>query len=151
VDLIDNQLLNIIQKDFPIDPKPFETIANILNITEDEVLLRVEKLKKEGSIRRLGGIFDSKKLGYVSTLCAVKVQPEKLEEVAAYINTFNEVTHNYLRDYEFNIWFTLIAYSRERIQEILESIQSKFNDCIIINLPAKNLFKINVNLNVGGD
>ena len=78
-------------------PNLFEIIANILNLTEDEVLFRIEKLKKEGIIRRFGGIFDSKKLGYVSTLCAVKVQPEKVEEVAAFINTFNEVTHNYQR------------------------------------------------------
>lgn len=151
MDLIDSQLLNIIQKDFPIDSKPFEIIANIMNITEDEVLSRIRKLKKEGIIRRLGGIFDSKKLGYVSTLCAVKVQPQKIEEAAAFINTFNEVTHNYLRDNEFNIWFTLIAYSQERIQEILERIQGKFSDCIIINLPSKNLFKINVNLNVSDE
>ena len=151
MDIIDNKLVNIIQKDFPINPKPFEIIADILNITEDEVLSRVERLKKEGIIRRLGGIFDSKKLGYVSTLCAVKVQPEKLEAAAAFINTFNEVTHNYLRDHEFNIWFTLIACSQARIDEILKQIQSKFNDCTIINLPAKKLFKINVNLNISGD
>jgi DNA-binding Lrp family transcriptional regulator len=147
----DNKLLNMIQKNFPIENRPFLKIANSLNISETEVIERIKSLKNRGFIRRLGGIFDSKNLGYCSTLCAMKVTEDKVDEISKFINSYNEVTHNYLRDHEFNLWITLIANSKERIEEILRDIESVFENSKVINLPAINVFKINLNLNVSGE
>ena len=151
MDLIDKQLLNIIQKDFPINQKPFEIIANKLGISETEVMERIESLKSEGIIRRIGGSFNSKKLNYTSTLCGAKVPRNRLDKAIEVINSFGEVTHNYLRDHEYNVWFTLIAESQERIDAILEQIKKQIDQIEIINLPAINLFKINVNFNLNGE
>ena len=150
MDEIDKRILNLIQKDFPIKPEPFKELAENLKTSEAEVLSRVSKLKEEGIIRRIGASFDSNKLGYVSTLCAVKVPKNKMEQTVKVINGYLEVTHNYLREHEFNIWFTLIAESQAKIDTIIEEISEKTGGLEIINLPAINLFKINVNFNING-
>lgn len=151
MDLIDKQLLNIIQKDFPINQKPFEIVANKLGISETEVIERIKSLKAEGIIRRIGGSFNSKKLNYTSALCGAKVPQNRLDKAIEVINSFGEVTHNYLRDHEYNVWFTLIAESQERIDAILEEIKKQIDQIEIMNLPAINLFKINVNFNLNGE
>ena len=107
MDTIDKKLLNLMQNEIPIDKRPFKILGEKLLITENEVLKRVNKLKNEGIIRRIGGIFNSRKIGYTSTLCAAKVPENKIEEVAACINEYDEVTHNYIREDEYNMWFTV--------------------------------------------
>ena len=150
MDTIDKKLLNLIQNEIPIDKRPFKNLGEKLSITENEVLNRIEKLKDEGIIRRIGGIFNSRKIGYKSTLCAAKVPEDKIEKVAMFINTYDEVTHNYIREDEYNMWFTLITYSDENLNNIIEEIkrQTSVND--IISLPSVKLFKVKVALNFGG-
>ncbi|MDW7674182.1 MAG: Lrp/AsnC family transcriptional regulator, partial [Bacillota bacterium] len=94
------------------------------------------------------GIFDSKKLGYKSTLCAIKVPEDRIEEVTEIVNSYNGVTHNYLREHQYNMWFTLIAPSDDSIQEILREMKVMTGIDDIINLPAINFFKINVNFDL---
>ena len=151
MDAVDRQLLNLIQKNFPLKQKPFEILANELGISEVEVINSIDNLKENGIIRRIGGTFNSNKLGYFSTLCAVKVLPGKIEEAIKIINNYQEVTHNYLREHEYNIWFTLIAETEEKIDKILEEIKKQIGETELINLPAINLFKIDVNFNVNGE
>ena len=141
-------LLNLIQSNFPLESRPFLKIANELNISENQVIDIIKELKNNGYIKRIGGIFDAKKLGYYSTLCAIKVPKERIAEVAKLINSNNGVTHNYIRNHSYNMWFTVIAPSIEEIKEFLNDI--KINTAIeeIIELPAVNLFKINVNFNI---
>jgi len=151
MDTIDKKLLNLMQSEIPIDKRPFKILGEKLLITENEVLKRVNKLKNEGTIRRIGGIFNSRKIGYVSTLCAAKVPENKIEEVASCINSYNEVTHNYIREDEYNMWFTIITHSEKSLNSILEEIKNKADLDEIISLPSVKLFKVKVALNFGGD
>jgi len=151
MDEIDKKLLNLMQHEISIDKRPFKLLGEKLYITEKDVLSRINKLKEEGLIRRVGGIFDSRKLGYTSTLCAAKVPENKINEVAACINEYCEVTHNYLREDEYNMWFTVITHSQESLNDILKEIKEKTTLSEIMSLPSIKLFKVKVALNFQGD
>lgn len=151
MDTIDKKLLNLMQDEIPINKRPFKLLGEKLMLTEKEVLKRVNKLKEDGIIRRIGGIFNSRKMGYTSTLCAAKVPENKIEEVALCINEYYEVTHNYIREDEYNMWFTVITNSEESLNNILEEIKQKTKLEEIISLPALKLFKVKVALNFQGD
>jgi len=151
MDTIDKKLLNLIQNEIPIDKRPFKILGEKLFLTENEVLKRVNNLKNEGIIRRIGGIFNSRKMGYASTLCAAKVPENKIEEVSACINEYHEVTHNYIREDEYNMWFTVITYSEENLNNILEEIKRKTALNEIMSLPSIKLFKVKVAFNFQGD
>lgn len=142
MDEIDRRLLNRIQSDFPIDSRPYRVIANEMRLTEAEILRRLSALKKKGIVRRIGGNFVPEKLGFVSTLCAAKVPPDKIDLFAAAVNRHVGVTHNYQRDNDFNIWFTFIAPSMEDIVANLQKIACETGISDIINLPATEVFKI---------
>lgn len=149
MDETDKRLLDLIQYQVPIDKRPFQILGRKLLITEEEVLQRINKLKEEGFIRRIGGIFDSRKLGYTSTLCAAKVPDYRIDEIAKYINGYDEVTHNYIREDGYNMWFTVITYSKEKLCSILEQIKINTGLEDIISLPSIRLFKVKVDLNLG--
>ena len=151
MDTIDKKLLNLIQNEIPIDKRPFKILGEKLFLTENEVLKRVNNLKNEGIIRRIGGIFNSRKMGYASTLCAAKVPENKIEEVSACINEYHEVTHNYIREDEYNMWFTVITFSKENLYKILEEIKINTNLQDIISLPSAQYFKVRVALDLGGN
>ena len=151
MDEIDKKLLNLLQNEIPIDKRPFQLLGDKLYITEEEVLRRINKLKKEGLIRRVGGIFDSRKLGYTSTLCAAKVPSHKVDKVTEIINNYAEITHNYIREDEYNMWFTVITFSKENLYKILEEIKINTNLQDIISLPSAQYFKVRVALDLGGN
>lgn len=142
LDELDKRLLNRIQTRFPLTPRPFAAIADELGTTEAEVLSRVSRLRRIGIIRRIGGNFVPGKVGFVSTLCAAKVPKEKLDLFTRTVNTFPGVTHNYLRENSFNVWFTFIAPSMEMIRTHLSRIAEKTGVRRILNLPATHVFKI---------
>ena len=138
----DKRILNRIQTRFPIALRPFKSIAEELEMTEDEVISRVNKLKEDGVIRRIGGNFVPEKVGFVSTLCAAKVPEDAIDRFAAVVNRYSGVTHNYQRDHEVNIWFTFIAPSMEEIEDNLRKISRETGVSDILNLPATRVFKI---------
>lgn len=142
LDNIDRLILNRMQSNFPITPRPYLAIAKSLGFSEEEVLVRVARLKKRGIIRRIGGNFVPEKLGFVSTLCAAKVPKDKIESFAEAVNRYPGVTHNYQRDNEFNIWFTFIAPSMAVIEENLENISREAGVTAILNLPSTRVYKI---------
>lgn len=148
LDAIDKKIINRIQSDFPIDARPYRIIANELELEEEQVIKRVQKLKAEGIIRRIGGNFVPHKVGFVSTLCAAKVPEERIDAFAAVVNRYPGVTHNYMRENEFNIWFTFIAESREEIAESLAQISKETGVNTILNLPATRVFKIRAQFEV---
>ena len=143
-----NELLNLIQEDFPLESKPFLKLAKELDISEEQVINIIKGLKDTNYIKRLGGTFNSKKLGYYSTLCAIKVPQQRIPEVGTFINSFDGVTHNYIRNHYYNMWFTIIAKSKEVVKEIINDIEFKTGIEEIIELPAIKLFKINVKFDI---
>lgn len=148
---LDKRVLTEIQAGFPVLAKPYLALAELFGVDEADVLASVEKLRAENVIRRIGAIFDSHRLGYRSTLCAIAAPPERVEEVATLISAYPNVTHNYLREHRYNVWFTLIARSTERIEEILGEIAAKTGIDDILNLPAIRLFKIKVDFDLTGE
>ena len=148
MDNIDRAILNRIQTDFPITSRPFLAVAQELDLEEDEVIRRVTLLKDSGIIRRKGANFVPGRLGFVSTLCAAKVPEDKIPLFSETVNRYPGVTHNYRRDHEFNIWFTFIAESMERIDSYLKEIASKTGVTEILNLPATKVYKLKAQFEV---
>jgi DNA-binding Lrp family transcriptional regulator len=148
LDTVNRKLLTIAQKDFPLTSKPYKEIGEELGISGEEVIDRLKKLKEAGYIRRIGGIFSSQNLGYKSTLAACKVDEDNYYQVVEAINKYEGVTHNYRRDHEFNLWFTLIAPTEEKLKKQLTEIENLTGVNVLRELPAKRFFKLGVNLDL---
>lgn len=146
-DETDRKLLDMLQNDFPLTVQPFLEMAERLGVEETEVLTRLTAMKQAGLIRRLGGIIDARKLGFYSTLCAVQVPEAKIEAVAEIINQLPGVTHNYLRDHDYNIWFTLTTPTREKSLNILGELETNLG-LDIISMPAQKVYKIKVSFDM---
>ena len=148
IDDTDRAILNRIQSDFPLTPRPYQTIGQQLELSEKEVLKRVRRMKDAGIIRRMGGNFTPHALGFVSTLCAARVPPDQISQFAAAVNRYPGVTHNYRRDNSFNVWFTFIAPSMDEIEANLKQIAADTGVTDILNLPATRVFKIKAEFQV---
>ena len=148
LDELDRMILNEIQSNLPIEPRPYQVLAEKLKCSEEEVLRRVQEMKDRDLIRRIGANCNSRKLGYTSTLCAAKVPSHLLERFVEVVNSYAGVTHNYRREHEYNIWFTLIAPSKGEIKRILSEISDLTGVEEVISLPAERLFKIQVEFEV---
>ena len=148
MDDTDRDIINEIQSDFPITQKPYAELGERFNLSEKDVIERLERLKSEGVIRRIGGNFNSRKLGFTSTLCAAKVPDDTLQIFVRCVNSYSGVTHNYQRNHTYNVWFTFIAPSMEFIERALKDISEKTGVNEILNLPAVKMFKIKVDFEV---
>lgn len=144
LDEFDRKILHVLQQQFPVCPYPYRDIAAAVQSDEETVLQRVRHLYERGFIRRLGASINSREIGYVSTLVALQVADGFIDKVAATVNSFSGVTHNYLREGEYNVWFTVIAANQERLQDIVQTVGSQAGIEKMITLPAKRVFKINV-------
>jgi len=144
----DRAILNRIQSDFPITPRPYQVLAKELSLDEEEIIERIRRLKEIGIIRRIGGNFVPGKLGFVSTLCAGRVPADKIDAFAAVVNRYRGVTHNYVRDNTYNVWFTMIAPSMAEIDRSLAEIAEKTGVPDLISLPATRVFKIRAQFNL---
>lgn len=147
LDKIDKKLLQLAQDEFPITKSPWATLGNKLKITEEEVILRLKKLHREGIIRKIGPILDTRKIGLcASTLIAMKVLEEKMEHVVDIINEYKSVSHNYLREHEYNLWFTITTPSKEELRRTIEEIKRRTGipDTDVLDLPTSRRFKIDV-------
>ncbi len=145
IDDENKRILNNIQIDFPIDSRPYKILAKKLGVHEDELIKRINQMKEDMLIRRIGGNFSPDRLGYHSTLCAARVPENKIKLFTKTVNAYSGVTHNYKRDHEFNIWFTFIAPSVEIIKTNLKQISKATGVDTILNLPATKVFKISAN------
>lgn len=144
MDELDEKILRLLQYEFPIEERPFEVLASRLGMGDDAFRRRVRSLIDRGMIRRLGASLDSRKLGFSSTLAAVSVDPDAVDRAAEVIGRYHEVTHSYLRDHDFNIWFTIIAPDARRIEAILEEIRTglSLSASQVLNLPMTRVFKL---------
>ena len=150
MDQLDRKILDIIQTDFPLDSRPYAVLAEKVGASEQEVFERVSALRKDGVIRQLSANFWADKLGYVSTLCGASVPADKLDFFVSQVNACRYVTHNYLRNHEYNVWFTLICPSTDERDAIIADLTAT-TGVEILNLPATKIFKINVNFKMAKD
>jgi DNA-binding Lrp family transcriptional regulator len=148
---LDRRVLTEIQAAFPIAGRPYAELAGRLGVPEVAALESVRGLRAAGFIRRIGAIFDSARLGYRSTLCAIAAPRERIGQVADLISEYPNVTHNYERADRYSVWFTLIAPSQERIDEILVDIAARSGIDDLLDLPAVRLFKIRVDFDLTGE
>jgi DNA-binding Lrp family transcriptional regulator len=144
----DKEILNLIQWDFPLTKQPFKEIGRRLGIDEEEALRRIRRIKEEGLIRQINAIFDTRKLGYKSALVAMSIEPNKLEEVAYEINKHPGVSHNYERDHEYNLWFTIAVPPDGNIKHDLEQFAKLDGVKKYRILPTIKLYKIGVKLDM---
>ncbi|MDY6973252.1 MAG: AsnC family transcriptional regulator [Thermodesulfobacteriota bacterium] len=148
MDEVDRTILNEIQSDFPITSRPYHELGKRLELSEREVIDRIQRLRDRGIIRRIGGNFQSSRLNFTSTLCAAKVAEDKIEHFVEVVNRYPGVTHNYLRNNAYNIWFTFIAPDMDHIEDALKEISLETGVKEIQNLPAVRIFKIKVDFDV---
>ena len=143
MEALDQKNLEIVQDSFPLEDRPYATLGRLLGVSEDAAFDSVERLRKSGVIRRLGGVYDSRRLGYISRLCTGVVSEDKLDGFAATADRIPGITHNYVRSHAYNVWFTVIARSESEIQETVRGLEAEtaLHDAHVLS--ASKMFKIN--------
>jgi len=142
IDQTDKKLLRLLQDKFPLVARPFRHIATSLAIEETEVIERTLKLKDAGIIRRIGPLFNPQKLGFKTTLFALKANDSNEDRVVSYLNTLPNITHNYKRDNEYNIWFTFAYKNDDELNSLKERLKCEFNIEDILELPSIKTYKL---------
>ncbi|MCF0215781.1 MAG: Lrp/AsnC family transcriptional regulator [Fibrobacteraceae bacterium] len=145
-----DRILDLIQDGFPLESRPYEALTLRLNregmavpLFEEDVFKTVCRLRESGVVRRLGGVYDSRKLGFISRLCAGVVSEDGLEEFASVVDEEPAITHNYVRSHYYNVWFTVIAQSPEAVNEIVEGLKFKTKLKNVHVLNSSKMFKVN--------
>lgn len=143
IDQRDRDLVNAIQNEVPLSSTPFAIIGQQIDMSEKEVIKRIERLKREGLVRQISAIFDSRALGYRSSVVAARVHPDKLERSASVVNMHPGVTQNYRRNHDFNLWFTIAVppNSRLGLEKTVERLGEEAECDAIRILPALKHFK----------
>ena len=143
MEALDQKILEIIQDGFPLEERPYAALGRRLGVSEEDAFEHVENLRKSGVIRRLGGIYDSRRLGYISRLCAGVVPEGNLDSFAVAVDKISSITHNYIRSHAYNVWFTVIARSETEIQEMVRGLEAEtaLHDAHVLS--ASRMFKIN--------
>lgn len=150
LDDLDRELLNALQWDFPLAERPFAVLAERLGIDEPEVRRRVSSAKDAGIVRQLSAIFDTRALGYASSLVASKIDPGHVDEGAAVISEHPGVSHNYKRNHDFNLWYTIAVPHGERLDEHVDLLHERSGARVTRLLPTLQLYKIGVKLDMTG-
>ena len=144
---LEQHLLDTIQDAFPLEERPYQVLAGQLGSNEQSVFDAVENLRMSGVIRRIGGVYDSKALGFISRLCAGKVSD--IDKFADAVNEIPAITHNYVRSHEYNVWFTVIAESEDEIRKIVDGLCTSTDLHDVHILSATKKFKINTVMGAG--
>lgn len=146
MDSLDKEILNEIQWTFPLTPRPYDTMAKKFGLSNEELMKRLGTLKDAGIIRQISAIFDTRKLGYKSALVAMAVDPDKLDHVANQVNRHPGVSHNYERNHEYNLWFTLAVPPGSDLKTEIDKFSKLSGIKKTRLLPTIKLFKIGVKL-----
>lgn len=142
LDTLDRRLVSEFQRDFPLTAQPYAVLAGRLGVSEDAVLDRLDRLQAEGVIARVGATVRPNTVG-ASTLAAIAVPPDRLEDVAAIVSAHRLVNHNYRRDHFFNLWFVVTADRRADVDAVLESIRNA-TGLDVLDLPIVEDFHIDL-------
>lgn len=145
MDEIDRRLVNALLGGFPIQERPFAPVARELGLSEAEVIQRLGKLRADGVLTRFGPLYDAERLGGAVTLCAMQAPTERFEEVAAIVNGFAEVAHNYERRHALNMWFVLAVERPERIEAAIARIEAA-TGLEVLNLPKLDEYFLELKL-----
>ena len=149
MDLVDRKLLNVVQSRFPLAEEPYKEIGEGLDITEAAVLDRLEELRRQNVVRQISAIFDTRRLGYKTSLVAMAYEPESLHQGALAINEHPGVSHNYAREGSFyNLWFTVAVAPGESIEETVDAMQRRTGSLSCRIMPTIRFFKIGVNFDM---
>ena len=148
MDLVDRKILNIIQTRFPLVEMPFAEIGDELELPEEEVIERIGELKGKNVVRQISAIFDTRRLGYKTTLVAMRLQADELDAAAQIINVHPGVSHNYARNGHFNLWFTVAVPPYEDLAETVEEMASRTGAESYRLMPTIKFFKIGVNFDM---
>jgi DNA-binding Lrp family transcriptional regulator len=148
MDLVDRRLLNIIQSAFPLVEEPYGELGEQLEASEAEVIDRIKRLKKSHVVRQISAIFDTRRLGYKTTLVAARYPSERLDEAAKVINKHPGVSHNYARNGYFNLWFTLAVAPSESLEGTIEEMTRQTDAESVRVMPTIRFFKIGVNFDM---
>ena len=151
LDDVDKELLNAVQWDFPLEERPYGALADRLGISEGEVLARLGKVKDLGVLRQLSAIFDTRALGYGSSLVAAKVDPDHIDAAAEVISQHPGVSHNYKRNHDYNLWYTLAVPPGASLDEHLDVLHRDSGSLVTRKLPTLTLYKIGVKLDMTGN
>lgn len=146
LDRLDREILDEIQRTFPLVERPYHELAARFGISPEQMMERLRRLKSGGILRQLSAIFDTRRLGYTSSLVAMDVEPASLEQVAARVNEHPGVSHNYERRNEFNLWFTIAVPPGASIESELGAFSRLPGVRRVRMLPTLRLFKIGVKL-----
>src|SRR5690349_17119119 len=148
---LDADLLNAVQWSFPLTATPYADLATRLGRTEDEVLTSLRAAKDAGVLRQLSAIFDTRALGHSSALVAAKVDPDRIDDAAAVINAHPGVSHNYKRNHDYNLWYTLAVPPGEDFDAHLDVLHRDSGSLVTRKLPTLKLYKIGVKLDMTGN
>ncbi len=149
LDSTDKKLLSIIQAELPLHPEPFAVLGYRLNMNSNEVIRRIEQLKKEGIIRQIGPVFNPASLGYQTTLIAMKLAAHQLAEAGRTITAHPQVSHCYEREHDFNFWFTLALPTEDNVEGKAQELGKRIKAETTLNLPAVKVFKIRTYFTLG--
>lgn len=144
LDRKDREILNLVQIDFPLEVRPYEIIGRRLGISEDDVIYRLKRLKEMGLIRQISAVFDSRALGYQSSLVAFKTEPARVHEIGKRVSEHSGVTHSYRRNHEFNLWFTITLPSGTDLQREVDKLADQEGVLAVRLFPTIRTFKIGV-------
>src|SRR5438128_1131108 len=147
---LDRELLNAVQWDFPLEPRPFAALGERLGLDEPAVRARVARVKKLGVLRQLSAIFDTRALGYGSALVAAKIEPARVDEAAEVISAHPGVSHNYKRNHAYNLWYTIAVPPGESLEDHIDVLHRESGAIVTRKLPTLKLYKIGVKLDMTG-
>jgi len=136
-------ILKTLQSDFPCTKSPYKVLARRLGLEEKSLILKIKKLKRQGFIRRIGAVVSSKHLAYKTALIGACIRKRNLSKAINFINRSRCVSHNYLRDSKYNVWFTFSAKTKKQIDDFIHALGRFKGIESILVLPAKAVFKIN--------
>jgi len=144
MDALDKNLLTEIQKRFPLESTPYASLGKRLGLSEEEVLARLKNLKEKGILRQIGAIFNPQALGFKTSLVAAAAPKYNFKKAAEIINAYPGVSHNYLRDHFFNLWFTIAVPPGEDLKSVVASLMARAQVERYLLLPILKIFHIAV-------
>jgi len=145
MDVRDQELINALHGGFPIEDRPYAEIGRLLEMSEEEVIERLQRLLADRTLTRFGPLYDAAKLGGAFTLAAMSVPAERFDEVAEIVNSFPEVAHNYAREHALNMWFVVGAEKSERINVVLSQIKDR-TGIEVLNMPKEEEYFLELRL-----